>query len=62
VKGGALLLKASRFIHACEAIERKSNFPEQLNTFKSLLLKQNQLIQQHQEQQIRLNAQIDSPD
>jgi two-component system sensor histidine kinase EvgS len=62
VKGGALLLKASRFIHDCESIERQSHFLEQLNTFKSLLLKQNQLIQQYQEQQIRLNQQKDSPD
>ena len=54
VKGGALLLQASRFVENCEALEKNGDFPGRLNTFKDLLLEQNRLIQRYQENQIHL--------
>lgn len=53
IKGGALLLQANRFVENCEALEKDGDFPERLNTFKDLLLEQNQLIQRYQEKQMR---------
>jgi two-component system sensor histidine kinase EvgS len=54
VKGGALLLQASRFVENCEVLEKDGDFPGRLNTFKDLLLEQNRLIQRYQENQMRL--------
>ena len=54
VKGGALLLQATRFIEDCEALEKDGDFLKRLNAFKCLLLEQNQLIEHYQENQKRL--------
>jgi two-component system, NarL family, sensor histidine kinase EvgS len=54
VKGGALLLQASRFVENCELLEKEDDFLRRLNTFRDLLIEQNQLIQRHQENQMRL--------
>ncbi|QWD62850.1 ATP-binding protein [Polynucleobacter sp. MWH-UH25E] len=52
VKGGALLLEASRFVEKCEALEKDGDFLRRLSTFKHLLLEQNLLIQRYQENQM----------
>ncbi len=54
VKGGALLLQATRFVENCEALEKDGDFAGRLNGFKDFLLEQNRLIQRHQEDQARL--------
>ena len=54
VKGGALLLQATRFIKSCESLEKEGDFLKQLHAFKDLLLEQNQQIKRYQEKQIHL--------
>ena len=54
VKGGALLLQATRFIKSCESLEKEGDFFKQLHAFKDLLLQQNQQIKRYQEKQIHL--------
>ena len=54
VKGGALLLQATRFIKGCESLEKEGDFLKQLHAFKDLLLEQNQQIKRYQEKQIHL--------
>jgi hypothetical protein len=54
VKGGALLLQATRFVKNCEALERQADFIECMNAFRCLLLEQNQQIQRYQEKQTRI--------
>jgi two-component system sensor histidine kinase EvgS len=49
VKGGALLLQATRFVENCEALEQEKDFLKQISAFRCLLLKQNQLIERYQE-------------
>ncbi|WP_353432118.1 ATP-binding protein [Polynucleobacter sp. MWH-UH23A] len=49
VKGGALLLQASRFVQRCEALEEDGDFLKRLSTFKDLLREQNRLIRHYQE-------------
>lgn len=50
VKGGALLLQATHFVKDCEALEKEDDFLKRLNTFKSILIEQNQLIKHYQEE------------
>ena len=54
VKGGALLLQATRFVKNCEALEKDGDFLKRLSAFKSLLLEQNQLIERYQESKFGL--------
>lgn len=54
VKGGTLLLQATRFIKSCESLEKEGDFLKQLHAFKVLLLEQNQQIKRYQEKQIHL--------
>jgi two-component system sensor histidine kinase EvgS len=54
VKGGALLLQATRFIKSCESLEKEGDFLKQLHAFKDLLLEQNQQIKRYQDKQIHL--------
>ncbi|QWD63816.1 ATP-binding protein [Polynucleobacter sp. MWH-UH2A] len=49
VKGGALLLQATRFVENCEALEQEKDLLKQISAFRCLLLKQNQLIERYQE-------------
>ena len=53
VKGGALLLQATRFVECCEALEKDGDFLKRISAFKDLLLEQNRLIQRYQENQMR---------
>jgi two-component system sensor histidine kinase EvgS len=45
VKGGAQLLQASGFIHACESLEVDGPLAERLSRFANLLKEQNQIIE-----------------
>ena len=53
MKGGALLLQATRFVESCEALEEEGDFLGRLSTFKDLLIEQNRLILRYQENQLR---------
>jgi two-component system sensor histidine kinase EvgS len=54
VKGGALLLQATRFVKNCEALEKQGDFIARMNAFRRLLLEQNQHIQRYQEKEMRI--------
>jgi two-component system sensor histidine kinase EvgS len=56
VKGGALLLQATRFVENCALLEKEDDFLRRLSTFKNLLIEQNRLIQRYQENQRRLES------